>query len=761
MNKAIEQLELLKVLEQVGRHTSFSLGKEKVMNLRPRSGRLIIERELNRSKEAMVWLQHNLPISFGGISDISEPLTYLQKGGVLSESEIVDVGRFLHGSINIVRSFNKGEGEYPYLQDLIDSIYVQESLLQYIQHAFSEKGEILDRASTTLKELREEYRNTEKNIDKQTQEFLRKHSDSLVEQVVTLYQGRRSFLIKVSDKNKLKGTVLGMSSSGISAYFEPSTIGDLQNKLLDISNKIKHEEERICIETSQQIRKDVDQIMANLDTVALLDMEFAKGAFGIETESCIPILTNDTLELVKARHPLIDPKKIVANNYNLHNPYKMILISGPNTGGKSVSLKTIGISVLMTLTGLPVLAESAKVMFVDNVFVDIGDSQSIEKSLSSFSAHIETINEVIMDATSNSLVLLDELGSQTDPLEGESLSMAILDYFREVGCYVVATTHFSKLKQYGSTKEDILMASLEFDLNTLSPTYRYREHLIGESNAFAISKRLNLKQSIIDNAVSYKQESQYEIDHMMDILEEKIAQTQALEDTLKLQQDQLKQREIELSNLKKQLEQDFIQKEKELETKYEKSLEQLVEEAKQQLEIINKETRPDFRKKAVDTLTQKQKEVSIDGKIEVGSRVRLKSTRQVGIVQSIERKDAFVLIGTMTIKTPLNKLELLEAQVKPTVQRKNIKVSTISKPKMELNLIGKRALDAQIELEKYLDNCVVAKIPICRIIHGHGSGALRKMVHEVLRRNKHIASFELAQVNEGGTGATVVKFKTV
>lgn len=759
MEKAIRQLELDKILEQVARFTSFSLGKEKVLNIYPRTSKIIIERELNRTKDAMSWLTEEGDISFGGVKDVNDALVYASKGGTLSIEEIIDVGRMLRGSKRIQDIFNKGKKEYPYLKDLMDSLGTDLTLIQAIDHSFGEGGTILDRASNELRTLREQKNQNEKNLEDKTQEFLRRNQSILTENVVTYYHGRRSFLIKPGDKNKLDGTILGESSSGQSIYFEPRAISRIQSEGYQIQLQIDAEEERICREISGHIGEKHSQIAANLDTLALLDSIFAKGHYGNLHMACIPVLTTDSLDLRQARHPLIDPKQVVANDYSLQEPHRVILISGPNTGGKSVALKTIGLSVLMTMSGLPVLADSAKIMLVDNIFVDIGDSQSIEKSLSSFSAHIETITDVIERATAKSLILLDELGSQTDPLEGESLSMAILDYFREVGCLVVATTHFSKLKQYGTSKEDILIASLEFNLKTLSPTYRYRENILGESNAFAISKRLNLKDSIIDQAFVYKSESQYEQDHLLEVLESKIQETEDLKDTLQNKEQELIDKEESLEKYKETLRLDNEKLQKELEVKYELETAKMVEEAKKALEVVNTSNRPDYRKKIVQELETTYQEPVIKKEIQIGDRVRLESTQQVGIVETIERKEAFVSVGGMRIKVPTKRLEVLPPLPKKAVQKKKSSVKTISSMKLELNLIGMRALEAQMAVDKYLDECVVHKVSLCRIVHGHGSGTLRKMVHEELRKNKNVASFELAQVNEGGSGATVVTFK--
>lgn len=761
MNNTSSRLEFDKVLERIAHYASFSLGKEAVLNTVPSFSSLIVKRDLARAKDALQLVVVNGSMSFGGITDVTYALTLAEKGGTLSVEDIVDVGRFMQGLERLKEQFKNLEGTYPALEDLFESLEVTETTLKHIEHCFGEQGEVLDRASAHLGELRRQSKALEQNIENKTQEFLTKNRAMLSEAVVSLQHGRRTFLVKPSDKNKLEGTIYGESASGQSVYFEPAFLARMQNEYQSLIHQEQNEIERICRETSNLIAHDAQQLRADLDTVAIIDCLFAKAEWGAHHDAVVATLTQDRLNLKNARHPLINPKEVVANTYKLTPPHKMILISGPNTGGKSVSLKTMGLSILMTLAGCPICAESAEVMLVDQLFVDIGDQQSIEKSLSSFSAHMETMTKVNAQATSKSIVLLDELGSQTDPLEGESLSMAILDHFRDVGCWVIATTHFSRLKKYGTQYEDILIASVEFDLQNLKPTYRYRENVMGESNAFAIAKRLGLQADIIDRAFKYKQEGQYEADHLLEILEAKINEQD------KLEQELLKEKEA-IENLKrdalmkqKALEAEFVRKEQALREENEALLEQMVEEAERQLDVLNKTNRPDLRKKAVKQIQSLQAENAVDETIGKGDRVQLKSTNQVGVVDSIEKNTAFVSIGGLKVNVDLSKLTRIagpakKVKVKPT---RTHSVDARSSFKTELNIIGLRVSEALPQVEKYIDECVLHKVPTFRIIHGHGTGQLRTAVHQTLRRNKNVGSFELGGVGDGGMGATVVKLK--
>ena len=759
MNEVYQRLELNKILEDIAHYASFSLGKEAVLSNQPIFSRLQAERNLQRLEDAMTLIKEHGSLGFGGISNVTHPLQRAEKSAVLGVEEIVQVARFMQGTKRLKHQFD-AYPSYQYLDDLFASLVIDQSLLKYLEDSFSEQGFVLDRASAELRSVRDSIRKLEQSIDQESQNFLRKNADMLSENIVSLQEGRRTFLMKPSEKNKIPGTVYGSSASGQSVYFEPAFLANMQNELHGL--KIREEEEvvRICTIASNKIGSAAQQLFANLETVTLLDELFAKAMWGVKREAVVPSITQDHLYLENARHPLISDKEVVPNTYELRPPHHSILISGPNTGGKSVTLKTIGLSVLLTFCACPILADKAEIMLVDQVFVDIGDQQSIEKSLSSFSAHLQTIQHITKHATANSLILLDELGSQTDPLEGESMAMAVLDFFRERGSWLIATTHFSRLKKYGTQHDDILIASVEFDLKTLQPTYLYREGLLGDSNALAIASRLGLDKGILDQAFKYKQEGQYEEDHLLEILESKISEQTSLTEALKLKEKEIEQQKEQLQKVSEDMVKKLKEEEVKLQEKYEEAYNKIVEKAQEQLNILNKTNRPDKRKEAVDNLValQKAEPSVIDESIAVGDRVQILNTQQNGIVEAIERKEAKVVVGAISMLVPLKKLRKL-APVKKDKKRVAHRVSAKPRVALECNVIGKRVAEAIPIVEKYLDDCVVNGLGSARIVHGHGTGQLRNAVHQTLRRNKQVASFELASVSQGGAGATVVTFK--
>ena len=755
------RLEFDKVLERIAFYASFSLGKEKVLASHPSYSTLVVNRDLKRIKDALACVVSYGSFNFTGISDVKAALIFSQKMGSLAIEDIIAIKRFASGVRQLQKQYANLEKKYSSLDDLFESLDTHDALIQSIDHVFGDGLHVLDRASKELSQIRNEIRNVEKTIETKTQDFLKNNANMLTEQVVSRQHGRQTFLLKPSEKNKISGTVYGTSASGQSVYFEPAFLSQFQNELNGLRHQEENEIERICLELSHKIAGESEQLLSDLETAAILDALFAKAIWGQKNDGVVAELTEDTLELVEARHPLIDPKDVVSNTYTLSPPHKMVLISGPNTGGKSVSLKTIGLFVLMTHAGFPILAKTAKVMHVDQIFVDIGDQQSIEKNLSSFSAHLQTVRNVSEHATSKSLILLDELGSQTDPLEGESLSMAILDQFREKGSWVVATTHFMRLKQYGQRYDDILVSSVEFDLTKLMPTYRYRENVMGESNAFAIAKRLGLDEGIIDAAFKYKQESQYETDHMMEILENKIQEQEEIKEALIKEKNALNDKMTLLENQEKESQIALEKYKQELESKHESVLEEKILEAEMLMEEMNKTNRPDLRKKAVQEIKKMQVDKPVKQDISVGDRVQLKSTQQIGIVEAIEKKTVFVSISGLKVSMDISKVQKVAGPAKVIKKKpqRSHSIQTLSSFSLEINLIGKRVSEALPLLDKYLDECLVHNVMSCRVIHGHGTGQLRTAVHQLLRTHKHVKHFELASMAEGGAGATLVQLK--
>lgn len=759
MSNVKERLELDKILERIAAKASFSLGKKRVLQSEPSFSSLIVKRDLSRLKDAMAFVTKTGAPSFGGIKDVSVSLDKASKSAVLSVEELVYLGQFLQGVHRLRVQYENLDAPYEALDDLFYSLQDEVSLMKLIDKTFSESFEVLDTASSELREIRRKIMGMRAQIDRETASFLAKNKAMLSEDVVTIRHGRQTFLMKPGDKNKLEGNVLGTSASGQSVYFEPAHLSNLQNQYQQHIIEENEEIEKICRHVSLEVSKVSDQLLANLETAALLDEIFAKALWGVEQEGVVATISEDALSLINARHPLIDEDEVVKNSYHLLPPHKMILISGPNTGGKSVTLKTIGLFVLLTLSGCPVLCEEAQIMMVDNVFVDIGDQQSIEKSLSSFSAHLETISHVSSKATSKSLILLDELGSQTDPLEGEALSMAILDYFRELGAWVVATTHFSKLKKYGTQYEDILNASVEFNLESLKPTYRYQENVLGESNALHIAKQLGIKTSILEKANRYKKESTYEEDHLLEILNARIKENEKLQQSLLDEKEMLEESIVAHKKTQDALVASIKEEKEAWLLHQEASFAKKLQEIESKIAKLDKESTPTQRHQLKKEVISLKPETILEP-IHIGDQVRIKQSSQVGVVERIEKNRATVSVGSLSMDVKLSDLSFISKKTKKVKAQKTHRVDRSAKVALEVNVIGKRVVEALPIVDKYLDDCVLRKMPSCRIVHGVGSGKLRSAIHEHLRKHKMVASFELASVSEGGAGATRVVFKT-
>ncbi|MBR2067813.1 MAG: endonuclease MutS2, partial [Solobacterium sp.] len=561
MSKLEQALELNTIIEEVSQLASFSLGKKRILALEPSYKPLVINRNLLYTKVDLRIIHKNFLCPFYGMKDLTLVFSQAKKGSLLSATDINDVKQFLLGIQAIVRFYDSlQEVKLEYISELFQSLIEYPKLIQHIDHCIDDYGAVLDTASMELKGIRLSLKKVDMEITQAVQRFIQTHKDSVVDAIVAYRNDRAVILVKSSDKNQFGGLSYGESASGQASYIEPAAVLHLNNRKQELLSKEKEEIERVLRQLSNEIATVSDSLLANLDTVSILDEIFAKALWGQKHDAvCADIQKGNDYILVKARHPLIDPKKVVANTYRIADGKKMLLITGPNTGGKTVSLKILGLFVLMSYCGIPVPAEEAHLPFFDQVFEDIGDDQSVISSLSSFSAHIQKQAYITNHATVNSLVLLDELGSGTDPKEGESLGIALLNHLREIGCITIVTTHFSRLKAYGKRHEDILLASVQFDMDKLMPTYRYIQGLTGQSNAINVAKRYGLPKEVIKYARFLMKQSDSEEDTLISKLEEQLNEVEA--NNLKLQ-EQLTALQKEKDELHKQKIQ--FQKEKDL-----------------------------------------------------------------------------------------------------------------------------------------------------------------------------------------------------
>lgn len=757
----LSALEYQNVLEILANLASFSLSKDLLLSLVPSDRKLVIERENSRTAAAMTVERLYGVCPMSGISDIRMALTLAKKDQILSIPDLVDVARFNRGIAGIQKFFKDAQCDKEALMDLINGLESYITLAVAIENCFNGAYEVLDSASPKLKDIRRHLRLTQTKLQDTAASFIQKHAASLSEPISMIRNDRVVVLAKNSEKNTFKGMIHGESASGQSAYVEPPVLVELNNAMAQLQIDEQEEIRRICDELTQKIAPLADAMMAHLETAAELDALFAKARFGNQTQGVTASLSFD-LYLKDARHPLIDPKTVVSNTYRLDEKRRVLLITGPNTGGKTVSLKILGLFCLMAYSGIPVLAEEARVPLFNHIFVDIGDDQSIAHSLSTFSAHLSKLSDVTELADDHTLALLDELGGGTDPIEGECLAMAVLNDLRLAKAWVVATTHYARLKEYGLQHDDIIVASMAFDMDKIQPTYRFIEGLPGQSYAFEIAKRYGLKSAIIDEATEYKAQAKTQQAILTEKLQAAIEENRKLQESLSLKESELDEK---LTLVKA--------KEADLERNRQARLSEIEDEARDYLNLVQEEAETILsdmrsnksapihenisRKKELDALVKEKPEEAALDKVKIGQWVKITITNQVGQVVAMKKQQATVSVNGVKLEVPLAKLAYAPTPVMPkTIQVSSEKLTSVP---MEINVIGLTVEEALNEIDHYLDDCIRARLPFVRLIHGHGTGALRSAIHNYLKNHHYVESYRLGQQGEGGVGATVVVFK--
>ena len=746
-------------------------GRDIVSGLVPVYEKIVIRQNRQRLYEAMEACVRFGNIPLEGFRDIRNLLAHAKKGRSLTPSELLDVLNLMR-SIRTVLSYEETISEVPHetLHDLFTTLTPQDKLENRISGVINEYGEVKDSASSALSDIRRSLRKAHKQIEEAVEQFRSKHPDSMVDSIVTTRNGRTVILVRANEKNRFGGIVYGDSQSGQTSYIEPNVLMHANNHRLELETAEADEIARILNAVSAQVGEKADSLTADLETIAILDSIFARAYWGVKNNACAARLSEDkSFSFRQARHPLIPEEAAVKNDYRLNEPYRMLLITGPNTGGKTVSMKIFGLFTLMTYSGMPVTADEATVPFFDRVFADIGDDQSVASSLSSFSAHVEKQAEMLREATENSFVLLDEIGSGTDPREGESLAIAVLNELRRRHTTVIATTHYTRLKAYGRRHEDILVATVEFDSETLRPTYRYLEGITGESNALLVAERCGLPASVVNYAKFLKQQATTEEESMAARLEKQLmdAETKSRE---------LDERLAKIKEYQKTLEdeKDNLSHRREVlldEAKEEAS--QIRENAKEEADRILKDLRNNAeRMRYHELLAQKQRLESIaedtssepetdDRPFKEGETVELKSSGALVKIIAIRKKDIRVSLNGREIRLSADKIRHTKKKI-PKTAPVTIPVSSVQVPEsisLECNLIGLRADEAKEELLDYLDSAKLCRLKTFRIIHGEGTGTLRKLVQDILAKDRSVDSFRYGMPREGGTGATVVMMK--
>ncbi len=770
--EAFAALQYSQCKEQVARHCRFSLGRKQILELTPSYEYLWVEQEAQRAQEALDLVVRYGVLPLPGVFDITSAIADACRDKTLRPMELRHIAQ-QGTTIAAVHHYCKG-CEIPtiHLDELFQSLGDITKVCRAIDACINVHDEIMDQASPKLASLRKSIRLCEGEMTAVAQQFIAHNQNKLTDTITASRNHRICVLVKVSEKNSIRGFVHGESASGQTAYVEPEALFHLNNQLAALLSREQEEMERILQELTQQVKAFADVLSANQKTLALLDGYFAKGEYAHLHAGCIAHVEMDgkRLFLKNARHPLIDDDHVVANTYEIKPPYRSVLITGSNTGGKTVTLKTIGLSVCLAQSGLPVVAETARLPFFDHIFADIGDEQSIQESLSTFSAHVSKLAHICEHISDRSLVLLDELGSGTDPREGECLAIAVLEELRLSQAYVLATTHYSALKSYAKQREDMMISGVEFDMENMKPTYRYLEGISGASNAFAIARRCHMKESVLQRAEQLSMANRTHQDTLLEQLEAELAAAHEKKRIMDTKLIDLKALQESLEQEKKQFD---TQKEKELNALKETYADQLTERIAQAEEIIAElkamphEVKPHIINETAqrlrtleDDVNPSQPEEKPTEALHIGDYVRLNNLNAYGEVIEINKDKVCVMVNGVRMNTRRSELTFTMPPQKKQVREKGYAVSKVrSHFTLEKNVIGLKVAEALPIVDQYLDQAVLARANTVRIIHGMGTGALRNGIHQYLKKNAKVESYRLGGQGEGGMGATVVTLK--
>lgn len=779
-------LEYSKMKKQLLEHVASSLGRQKINELGPSINILEVQKMQDETAEAVNVVRLKGQVPLGGISDVRAHIKRTAIGGALSAGELMEIASTLYGAKRIKHFFEdlveEGNIDVPYLHELATAIEPLSTLEKAIKQCIDDNGYVLDHASTTLRTVRQQIRSYESNVKSKLEQMTRSTGTRkmLSDAIVTIRGDRYVIPVKQEYRGNFGGIVHDQSSSGATLFIEPASIVTLNNQLTEAKVKEKREIERILTDLSNQVGEEADALLQNVETLATIDFICAKAYYARSIKAVKPKLNeNGYLDLKKARHPLLPVDEVVPSDISIGGQIRSLVITGPNTGGKTVTLKTIGLLTLMAQSGLHVPADDETELAVfEHIFADIGDEQSIEQSLSTFSSHMKNIVSILEEMNANSLVLFDELGAGTDPTEGAALAISILDFVYKRGALAAATTHYSELKGYAYNREGALNASVEFDVETLRPTYRLLVGVPGRSNAFAISRRLGLSEDVIEQA-------KVQIDSEATQVEKMIASLEDSQKSAETERSKAAAIRKEADALKNELEskvKDFEQVKESLMEDAELKAAKAIADAKEEAEVIIAELR-DLQKQGVSVkehklidarkhldeaapklLNKKQRQVKrVAQKAKQapkpGDEVKVISFNQKGsVIKQINDTDFQVQLGIMKMTVDINDIQIVEKAPEPTKSITTIR-GTQAHVKPELDLRGERYDDAMRKIEKYIDEALLAGYHQVSLIHGKGTGALRKGVKQYVANHPRIKSARDGGMNEGGLGNTVVELK--
>lgn len=783
--KALKVLEYSKIKDEIKKYVNTQAAKEVIDSLKPYDNIYEVREHLKETQEALMLLMKKGNPPFEGLYDVREPIGRVEKGASVLTGQILKIAQMLRCARKFKDYIKRKEDEeaFPVLEDLCEGIVPLKKLEEDIFNIIISEEEIADRASEKLYNIRRSLKEKNSSVKDKVNSIIRSNSKYLQDNLYTMRGDRYVIPVKAEHKGSVPGLVHDQSSSGATLFIEPMSLVNLNNEIKELMLKEKAEIERILSELCLKLYNNIDIVKNNSSIVWELDFIFAKAKYASSINGTIPIISdNGTIDIIEGRHPLIEPKKVVPSDIYLGREFTSLVITGPNTGGKTVTLKTVGLLHLMGMSGILIPArEKSSIAFFKEVFADIGDEQSIEQSLSTFSSHMTNIVDIMDKADYNSLVLFDELGAGTDPTEGAALAVSILETLRKRNCKIVATTHYSELKAYALKTSGVENASVEFDVETLRPTYRLLIGIPGKSNAFEISRRLGLSDEVIENSKSLISSDTLKFEDLIQSLQDKSIKAEKdarAAEVLKLEMENLKEKyEEKLYNLNKARENTLYEARREAkgiikDAKEEaddilKSMRELEKlgyssEARQQLEEHRKTLKEKLDKSSeVQTFVKQNKSDEVKT-VKLGMELFLPSLNQKVIVLTLpdNKGELQVQAGIMKINVKLKDLANTSESTKESrkASKREVKLNLRSVA-TSIDLRGMDSEEAWYNVDKYLDEAYLGGLKEVSIIHGKGTGVLRKSIADMLKSHPHVKTFRLGAYGEGGNGVTVVELK--
>jgi DNA mismatch repair protein MutS2 len=820
--KTLHTLEYFKILDRLAAYTAFAGSRDMALSLRPAADIFEARMRQDETAEAVRFLSTRPDFSIGGVRDVRAPVDLASHGGVLTPPELLDIKSTLVAARNITRAFERLKETFPNLSLIVAQLPSPPGLVDSISRAISDRGDILDSASPKLGIIRRDIRIAHDRLMSKLQRMLGDPNTNtyLQDAIITQRDGRYVLPLRAEFKGRIKSIVHDQSASGATLFVEPVAVVELNNQYRELQLAERDEERRILAELSYQVGSHSSEIQKVIEVVSALDLALACAKYAEDTASTRPVLHSfrerrqqahrerfseggresasmhpgSLIRLFQARHPLLDPSTVVPIDVELDPQTYAMIITGPNTGGKTVTLKTVGLLALMAQSGLHIPVHSgSEISFFEDIYADIGDEQSIEQSLSTFSGHITNIIRILKQADRESLVVLDELGAGTDPQEGAALARAILDHLLARGITTLVTTHHPELKTYAHSTPGVVNASVEFDLETLRPTFHLTVGLPGRSNALSIAQRLGLPASIIEAGRSELNPEDVRAEDMLDEIHRqrdisRVARTEA--ERIRKEAEALRQ---ELSVRLEKIDEERRQVLEEAHREAENQLRELQEETRRLRSALTRARQP---LEAIETVEQEIEileelveqpleriEVELPGiedsrPLRPGDKVYLRTLKTEGVLTSLSEEEAEVQVGVLRVRARLEELEpaggnaLTDAtgaspkararirKAAENISSQNADAPAPASPGIELDLRGQRAEEALDSLDRYLDASYLAGLPFVRIIHGKGTGKLRQSVREALSHHPHVSSYEAGGDKEGGDGVTVARLRT-